>query len=219
MKKQIALLLAITIIGSISAQNKVAYLDLYQRGGAKHLRTTLIFNQEPVYIGKKNLGEVLNMLAESGWEIDRTLNVRRLGWSWPFTRHKFHVILKKEYSNKENLFEGMPIKVVNAIMHKPFFIQENITVINKSEFFKRQDLTEIHIHKNIVKIGKYAFSYCLNLKAIYCEASTPPELGFSAFHPLPKSAKIYVPATSEKLYKETKGWKKYADQIIGYNFE
>ena len=52
------------------------------------------------------------MLAESGWEIDRTLNVRRLGWFWPFTRHKFHVILKKEYNNKENLFEGMPIKVV-----------------------------------------------------------------------------------------------------------
>ncbi len=36
-----------------------------------HLKTTLIFNNRPVYLGKKNLGEVLNMLAESGWEIDK----------------------------------------------------------------------------------------------------------------------------------------------------
>ena len=83
MKKLIALLAAMAIAGSISAQNKTAYLDLYQRGGAMHLKTTLIFNNRPVYLGKKNLGEVLNMLAESGWEIDKTLNVRRGGKAKP----------------------------------------------------------------------------------------------------------------------------------------
>ena len=107
MKKLIALLAAMAIAGSISAQNKTAYLDLYQRGGAMHLKTTLIFNNRPVYLGKKNLGEVLNMLAESGWEIDKTLNVRRVCWFWPFTRHKFHFVLKKEYQEGENPFDGL----------------------------------------------------------------------------------------------------------------
>ena len=78
MKKLITLLAAMAIFGSISAQSKTAYLDLYQRGGAMHLKTTLIFNKKPVYLGKKNLGEVLNMLAESGWGVDTRLNVRRL---------------------------------------------------------------------------------------------------------------------------------------------
>ena len=99
MKKLIALLSAMAVIGSISAQNKTAYLDLYQRGGAQHLRTTLLFNQKKIYLKRKNMGEVLNMLAELGWEADweagKTNYVRRIAWAWPYTRHKFHIILKK----------------------------------------------------------------------------------------------------------------------------
>ena len=118
MKKLIALLAAMAIAGSISAQNKTAYLDLYQRGGAMHLKTTLIFNNRPVYLGKKNLGEVLNMLAESGWEIDKTLNVRRVCWFWPFTRHKFHFVLKKEYQAGENPFEQTQTNVIKRLQQK-----------------------------------------------------------------------------------------------------
>ncbi len=92
---------------SIIAQTRTAYLDLYQRGGARHLRTTLIFDNKPVYIGKTNLGAMLNKLAESGWETDRTINIRRSMWSSPFTRHKFHIILKKEYTDGENPFDGL----------------------------------------------------------------------------------------------------------------
>ena len=114
MKKLIALLAAMAIAGSISAQNKTAYLDLYQRGGAMHLKTTLIFNNRPVYLGKKNLGEVLNMLAESGWEVDKILNVRRLG----ITRHKFHVVLKKEYQAGENPFEQTLTNVIKRLQQK-----------------------------------------------------------------------------------------------------
>ena len=115
MKKLITLLAAMAIFGSISAQSKTAYLDLYQRGGAQHLRTTLIFNKKPIYLGKKNLGEVLNMLAESGWEIDKTLNVRRVCWFWPFTRHKFHFVLKKEYQAGENPFEQTQTNVIKRL--------------------------------------------------------------------------------------------------------
>lgn len=79
-----------------------------------HLKTTLIFNNRPVYLGKKNLGEVLNMLAESGWEVDKILNVRRLG----ITRHKFHVVLKKEYQAGENPFEQTLTNVIKRLQQK-----------------------------------------------------------------------------------------------------
>ena len=107
MKNLIALLVAVTISCGICAQTRTAYLDLYQRGGAKHLRTTLTYDNHTVYIGKNNLGEVLNRLAESGWEIDRVMNIRRIAWFFPFTRHKFHIILKKEYTDGENPFDGL----------------------------------------------------------------------------------------------------------------
>lgn len=107
MKSLIALLVAVTISCGICAQTRTAYLDLYQRGGAKHLRTTLTYDNHTVYIGKNNLGEVLNRLAESGWEIDRVMNIRRIAWFFPFTRHKFHIILKKEYVEGENPFRGL----------------------------------------------------------------------------------------------------------------
>ena len=81
-----------------------------------HLKTTLIFNNRPVYLGKKNLGEVLNMLAESGWEIE--LNVRRVCWFWPFTRHKFHFVLKKEYQAGENPFEQTLTNVIKRLQQK-----------------------------------------------------------------------------------------------------
>ena len=222
MKKLIALLAAMAIAGSISAQNKTAYLDLYQRGGAMHLKTTLIFNNRPVYLGKKNLGEVLNMLAESGWEIDKTLNVRRVCWFWPFTRHKFHLVLKKEYQAGENPFAQIQTNVIKSLkqgktsMQESYSNQENVTVIKNSAFYRKIDLKEIHIPNSIVKIGRFAFALCLNLKAIYCEPLTPPELGFGAFDGIPKDVKIYVPRAAEKAYKEAKRWKKYA--IIGYDF-
>lgn len=314
MKKLIALLAAIAIIGSISAQSKTAYLDLYQRGGAQHLRTTLMFNKKTIYLGKKNLGEVLNMLAESGWEIDKTLNIRRVCWFWPFTRHKFHLVLKKEYQAGENPFDGLfftkqssyhtqnttrsesqpsdepafdnkinattqqsfvqteieeviptpndiiyftndnasivlntPLtesnhvrnvyknnqglislgEKITAIPNKAFYscqnliqinLPEGISSIGSSAFYNCYNLETIFIPKTITHIGKFAFSDCFNLRSIYCQAINPPELGIWAFLHIPKNSKIYVPAGSEGIYKEAEGWKKYADQIFGYDF-
>ena len=88
MKKLITLLAAMAIALCASAQTKTAYLDLYQRGGARHLRTTLMFDGKPVYIGVKNLGEVLNELSGLGWEVDKTFNVKRSPDYNIFTRHK-----------------------------------------------------------------------------------------------------------------------------------
>lgn len=222
MKKLITLLAAMAFVGSISAQSKTAYLDLYQRGGAMHLKTTLVFNQTPVNLGKKNLGEILNLLAESGWEVDKILNIRRYGF-W-VTRHKFHVVLKKEYQAGEKPFEQTLTDIIESLKLEKTSNQvnssnqENVMVIKNSEFIGRKDLKEAHIPNNIVKIGRYAFQYCSNLESIYCEPLTPPELGFCAFDGIPKGFKIYVPRAAEKAYKVADGWKKYANQIFGYDF-
>lgn len=306
------------IVGSISAQNKTAYLDLYQRGGAQHLRTTLIFNKKPLYLGKRNLGEVLNMLAESGWEVDKTFNVKRFGI--PVTRHKFHIVLKKEYQAGENPFDGLfltkkqqtenhmqtaeqsqprtpkpqqvpvveniseninseipkPLHVeidkisaapneiiyftndqsiaqqrfpaqsnllrnsygngqgillfndkITSIPNKAFYscknlthvsLPEGITAIGNYAFCFCSDLEAIFIPKTVTHIEKFAFSDCFHLSSIYCQAVTPPELGTWAMPNIPKDGKIYVPAGSEETYKKADGWKKYADQIVGYDF-
>lgn len=221
MKKLITLLVVATIALCASAQTKTAYLDLYQRGGARHLKTTLMFDKKPVNIKVKNLGEILNILSELGWTVDKTFNVRRFPAIYGITRHKFHVILKKEYSVGENPFDGLPSSETHFTFmaeQKTVFIPENVTSIMDRAFYRRVDLKEVHIHKNVVNIGARAFYGCSNLKTIYCKALTPPKMGFDFFSAIPKSVKIYVPIASEKTYKEAKGWKKYTDQIIGYNF-
>lgn len=214
------------VIGSISAQNKTAYLDLYQRGGAQHLRTTLLFNQKKIYLKRKNMGEVLNMLAELGWEADweagKTNYLGRITLLRLFYRHKFHIILKKEYQTGENPFDGINYTLMqekNTIQKGPVIhIQEDATAIRDSEFYKRRELKEVHIHENIIRIGIRAFGYCTNLTAIYCEPLTPPKVGLMAFQGVSKYAKIYVPKASVDTYKTANGWKKYADQIVGYDF-
>lgn len=219
MKRFVILLIAIVIAMNVFAQSKTAYMDIYQRGGAQHLRTTIIFDDKPIYLGRKNIGEILNVLAASGWTVDRTFNVRRFGLP---TRHKFHIILKKEYREGENPFDGISSDYINTRKVGPvqdsIFIQKGITEVKKSEFYNRLELNTVYIHKDVVKIGDFAFSYCINLKAVYCEPVTPPDLGSLTFNGAPKTFKIYVPYESVEKYRSAAKWKKYADQIVGYAF-
>lgn len=111
MKKIILLFVALVSISTISsAQTKTAYCDLYVRGGGQHLRTTVMYNQKPIYVGRANTAEMLNKLSELGWEIQNDIsgsiiNVKRAPALC--TRHKFHLILKKTYSENENPFQGL----------------------------------------------------------------------------------------------------------------
>lgn len=108
MKKIIILVTCIVYAVCAMAQTKIAYLDLYQRGGARHLRTTLMFNDTKMWCGKMTIGKALNILAEDGWIVDQTLiGANRVGCAFVFTRHKFHIILKKEYQHGENPFEKL----------------------------------------------------------------------------------------------------------------
>lgn len=106
MKRLLTLTAAALFACAATAQTQTAYLDLYQRGGGQHLKTTLIFDSYPVDLGRRNLGETLNMLAGLGWEVDKTLAGANRVLFFP-TRHKFHIILKKEFRTGENPFEGL----------------------------------------------------------------------------------------------------------------
>lgn len=97
-------------------------------------------------------------------------------------------------------------------------ITNSVTIIGSSAFYNCENLRSIIIPQKITHIGKFAFGECYKLKNIYCRALTPPSLEPYAFLHLSHSAQIYVPKTSVELYKKTKGWEKYAKQIVGYDF-
>lgn len=92
---------------SATAQNKTAYIDVYARGGGQHLKVTLLYGTDKVSYHSTDLGTVLNDLGQKGWILDESLIIPRHNtWSIA-TRHKFHIIMKKEYKDGENPFDGL----------------------------------------------------------------------------------------------------------------
>ncbi len=214
------------MIASVQAQSQIAYLDLYQRGGARHLRTTLMFDGNPVYIGKWNLGEMLNMLAKQGWEIDHTLiGARRIpAASFTFfTRHKFHIILKKEYRTGEDPFTGLFMvedtgsiantesmffngngtlsfeKIAPTTINYTAFKNRTISVnINRHPDFESNEYIDnrgiIKFKNTITHIPNKAFFKCLNLDSIIIPESVT-EIGDAAFAQCWYLTKFYCQST------------------------
>ena len=86
-----------------SAQTKTAYCDIYARGGGLNLNITISFDGNSIdYLEPMNIGEILNIMASDGWVIDREIVIPRHGI--PITRHKLHLIMKKEYKYGEDPF-------------------------------------------------------------------------------------------------------------------
>ena len=107
--KKLLLILALSLfLFDVSAQTKTAYCDVYARGGGKHMRITIMYNNTPYEMypngNRSNLGNVLNVLASNGWVLDRDIVIPRHPLHSTFTRHKLHLIMKKEYQEGENPF-------------------------------------------------------------------------------------------------------------------
>ena len=153
MKKLLFVLAALLIVSGAFAQNKTAYLGLYQRGGAQHLKTTLLYNNTPVKLGRRNLAEVLNMLSDLGWEIDRMYHIKRF-CLLPVTRHKYHIILKKEYQAGENPFRGLSPAEIAKKMYSSSFLSQATTSIDNSALCQHTDLAEVHSPEKEVNIGR-----------------------------------------------------------------
>ena len=148
--KKLLLILALSLfLFDVSAQTKTAYCDVYARGGGKHMRITIMYNNTPYEMypngNRSNLGNVLNVLASDGWVLDRDIVIPRHPFHSTFTRHKLHLIMKKEYQEGEkpfSLFEPLQMLVcdelsVNASESKDEAVGNTVDtaeVINLSEF-------------------------------------------------------------------------------------
>lgn len=67
------------------------------------MKVTVLYGKKPFSMEKKaNLGVVLNTLCEDGWQVDESLVIPRNGSLVFWTRHKIHLIMKKEYKDGEN---------------------------------------------------------------------------------------------------------------------
>ena len=60
-------------------------------------------------------------------------------------------------------------------------IPETVTSIGVSDFRVCFSMTSITIPENVISIDNEAFLACEGLKYVYCNATTPPELGSRAF--------------------------------------
>lgn len=110
--RKLLFVLALSLFSFVaSAQTKIAYCDVYARGGGKHMKITVMYNNTPYEIypdgNRSNLGNILNVLAADGWVLDRDIVIPRQPFFSLFTRHKLHFIMKKEYQDGENPLAGL----------------------------------------------------------------------------------------------------------------
>ncbi len=98
-------------------------------------------------------------------------------------------------------------------------IPDSVTEIVGYAFYGCSSLTSVTIPDSVTKIGNNVFYDCKNLH-VYCKALVPPTLGSRGLSNSSTGfAGIYVPTESVDAYKAAEGWSKYADKIVGYDFE
>ena len=98
-------------------------------------------------------------------------------------------------------------------------IPDSVTEIGVGAFMYCRSLTSVTIPDSVTSISTYAFKTCSSLKEVYCKPTTPPTECLGAFDENASDRKIYVPASSVRVYKTAVRWSTYADDIVGYDFE
>ena len=75
-------------------------------------------------------------------------------------------------------------------------------------------LSELTLSEKLSSIKEKSFTNCKNLKTITCPAENPPQINDSKFaSDLSSLQVIYVPYSSQELYKESQGWQDFAEKI------
>lgn len=105
MKKLLLILVLSLFLFDVSAQTKTAYCDVYMRGGYDCMSVTIMYDSDSHNLNRSySMGEILNIMAEDGWVLENDIVIPRHPFFSMFTRHKLHLIMKKEYSTGENPF-------------------------------------------------------------------------------------------------------------------
>ncbi len=107
-------------------------------------------------------------------------------------------------------------------------LPDSLTSIGEECFSNCSALTSISLPQSINRIGHACFMGCTSLNRIEVKATTPPVLSFfdswdQEYTTDPytfdgSNCKIYVPSESVDAYKSAKGWKLYANRIVGTSF-
>ena len=94
--------------GASAQETKTTYCDIYVRGGAKNQKVTIMYCHKIFNLNNSNMAEALDILGNDGWILDQVVPVQRmynpLIMPFWFTRHKVHLIMKKEFNEGENPF-------------------------------------------------------------------------------------------------------------------
>ena len=97
-------------------------------------------------------------------------------------------------------------------------IPSDIIKIKDYTFYNCDGLTSVTIPDSVTSIGSYAFYYCSSLTSVYCKPTTPPTGASVMFYGNASGRKIYVPRNSVSAYKSAEYWKDYSSVITGYDF-
>jgi hypothetical protein len=94
-------------------------------------------------------------------------------------------------------------------------VDEGITSINSSAFYKCSSLSYVSLPSTLKTIESYAFENALNYSpTIVCNAVAPPSVGTDCFNESRlNSTKLYVPETAFETYKKTSPWSKFSNII------
>ena len=97
-------------------------------------------------------------------------------------------------------------------------IPSDIIKIKPYVFSGCTSLTSVTIPDSVASIVHNAFYSCSSLTSVYCKPTTPPAGDYDMFDDNASGRKIYVPTASVDAYKAAKYWSDYASDIVGYDF-
>ena len=102
------------------------------------------------------------------------------------------------------------------------YVPNSVTEIAKHAFIHCENLTYLHLGRELKSIGEGAIAYC-NPTVLECEAVTPPTLSMDCFC-VSFIGTLRVPAESVSAYKNTYtsgayGWRGVGNTVEGVNFD
>lgn len=113
---------------------------------------------------------------------------------------------------------GNPIYNSNLYLNNELVVDlvipEGISLIGRSVFESCSSIKSVTIPNSTTQIGDMAFYECNNLTSVYCNATTPPTIGYRdwTFDQNAPDRKIYVYAQCVNAYKTM--WHQYAGDIV-----